>query len=39
MNASENFGSSWSTRTMAALSSRMMTLPVIVAAVAKRIET
>src|ERR1700726_430949 len=36
MNTSENFGSSWSTRTMAALSSRMMRLSVIVATAARR---
>ena len=36
MNISENFGSSWSTRTMAALSSRMMTHSVIATTVAKR---
>jgi hypothetical protein len=35
-NISENFGSSWSTRTMAALSNLMMTQSVIAAAVAKR---
>jgi CRP-like cAMP-binding protein len=36
MNISENFGSSWSTRTMAAFSRRMMTHSVIVTAVAMR---
>jgi hypothetical protein len=36
MKNSENVGSSWSTRTMDALSSRMMTLSVIAATVAKR---
>jgi hypothetical protein len=36
MNISENFGSSWSTRTMAAFSSRMMTHSVIVTTVAMR---
>ena len=36
MNISENFGSSWITRTMVALSSRMMTHSVIDVTVAKR---
>ena len=36
MNISANFGSSWSTRTIATLSSRMMTHCVIATAVANR---
>jgi hypothetical protein len=36
MNISENIGSSWSTRTIVALSSRMMTHSVIAATEAKR---
>src|SRR6476646_5971549 len=36
MNSSENFGSSWSARTIAALSSRIISDPVIAVTVARR---